>query len=281
MAEPIDDRWAGERVARWVRQSETLELQLAPVADELFAAAQLAPGESVLDVGCGTGPTTRRAAAIVGAGGAVTGLDIAAEMLDAAAGAPVAEGAAPIDWLRADAVGWAPAAPSFDVVLSRFGVMFFSDPTAAFTNLAAATIAGGRLAMATWARRDESDLFAVPLRAAMTALGRSSAELPDDEGPFSLHGPDALAAVLGPAGWSEIRPESRHLDLPFGGGLTPAEAAVTSLDFGPTRIVTADLDEATRARVVDAITEALAPHVDGHGQVVLGGSIVITTARRA
>ena len=78
MAEPPLEAWDGDRAARWVKQAEVLEAQLAPVADELFVAARLAPGETVLDVGCGTGPTTRRAAAAVGDGGAVTGLDISA-----------------------------------------------------------------------------------------------------------------------------------------------------------------------------------------------------------
>lgn len=280
MAEATNDEWSGERVARWVRQAAALEAQLTPVADELFAAARLAPGEVVLDVGCGTGPTTRRAASIVGSGGAVTGLDIAPEMLAAAAEAPVAEGAAPIRWLRADAVDWTPPEATADVVLSRFGVMFFSDPARAFANLAAATRPGGRLAIATWARRDESDLFAVPLRAAMAALGRDPAELPDDAGPYSLHDLATLEAALAPGGWRDIRPETHRLDLPYGGALTPAGAAAASLDVGPTRLVAADLDDADRARVVEAIATALADHVDGHGHVVLGGTVLITTATK-
>jgi SAM-dependent methyltransferase len=281
MAEAMDDAWDGERVARWVRQADGLEAQLAPVADELFAAAQLAPGEWVLDVGCGTGPTTRRAAAIVGAAGAVTGLDIAAPMLEAARQAPVATGSAPLEWLVGDAVEWAPPEPAFDVVLSRFGVMFFSDPVQAFTNLAKATMPGGRLAIATWARRDESPLFGVPLRAALAAIGGDPADLPDDNGPFSLHSADAIAAAVGPAGWTDIRTEVHRLPLPFGGGIDPGQAAVAALDFGPTRLVTADLDDDDRARVTTAITDALADHVDGHGHVVLGGTVLITTARVA
>lgn len=280
MAE-ASDAWTGERVTRWVAQSDTLEAQLAPVSDELFAAAQLAAGEWVLDVGCGTGPTTRRAAAIVGAAGAVTGLDIAPEMLEAARLAPVTASAAPMEWLVGDAVDWAPPEPAFDVVLSRFGVMFFSDPVRAFTNLAAATTPGGRLAIATWARRDESDLFAVPLHATLAALGRDADGLPDDQGPFSLPDTDALEATLGPSGWTDIRPEVHRLALPFGGSLTPAEAAVFALDFGPTRFVTADLGDDERAAATDAIAAAMAAHVDGLGHVVLGGTVLVTTARRA
>ena len=281
MTEATSDAWAGERVARWVQQSEVLEAQLAPVADELFAVARLAPGEAVLDVGCGTGPTTRRAAVEVGTDGAITGLDIASEMLDAAANAPVAAGAAPIEWLQVDAVEWAPSPSMFDVVFSQFGVMFFDDPARAFANLATATRSGGRLAIATWARRDESALFAVPFGAALAALRRDASGLPDDKGPFSLPDAETITAVLEPAGWSGVHTEIRHLDLPFGGGLGPAAAARAALDFGPTRILTVDLDDSARQRVVAAITEALTEHVDTKGQVVLGGTIVIATAMRA
>ena len=107
--EPAGDEWEGERVARWIRQSEGLERQLEPVSDVLFAAARLQPGERVLDVGCGTGPTTRRAAAAVGPDGAVTGLDVAAPMLAHAASLPVPPGSAPIEWVETDATDLTPA----------------------------------------------------------------------------------------------------------------------------------------------------------------------------
>jgi SAM-dependent methyltransferase len=281
MRDPQDDAWEGERVARWVRKSDLLEAQLAPVADLLFDAAHLEPGEAVLDVGCGTGPTTRRAAVAVGAGGSVTGLDISREMLDAAASVPVADDAAPIEWLAVDGVEWSPPSRAFDVVLSRFGVMFFSDPTRAFSNLADATRTGGRLAMATWARRDESDLFAVPYAAALATIDRDGIALPDDAGPFSLHDSPSIAAVLEPAGWTDLRTETRDLALPFGGGLDPEAATAAALDFGPTRIVTADLDERDRARVAAAITSAFEGHLDESGHVVLRGTVVVTTARTA
>ena len=93
--------------------------------------------------------------------------------------------------------------------------------------------------------------------------------------------PDAatIAAVLEPAGWADLHTEIHHLDLPFGGGLGPAEAAAASLDFGPTRIVTADVDDDTRRNVEAAIADALAHHVDAQGHVVLSGTVLITTAR--
>ena len=286
-AAPVPDdpaAWTGERVANWLRLSAGLERQLAPVSDVLFAAAALAPGERVLDVGCGTGPTTREAAGAVGPDGSVTGLDVSAGMLEAAASVPVPDGAAPITWTPGDAVTWDAPAAAFDAVISRFGVMFFSDPAAAFATLAGATAPGGRLAVAVWARRDESPLFEVPLAAALEvtrAHGVADPEgLEPDGGPFSLGDPAAVTALLERAGWSDVAVTPHRLALPFGGGLTPADAAATAAGFGPNRILFADLDDDVRAEAVARVAEVLGHHVDGDGHVVLDGRIFTITARR-
>jgi SAM-dependent methyltransferase len=209
----------------------------------------------------------------------VIGVDITAEMLAAAAATPAPPASARIDWLLADPVAWEPPEPPADIVLSRFGVMFFSAPDAAFTNLAAATKAGGRLAVATWARRSESDLFQVPYGAALAALGQPD-ELPQDDGPFSLNTPAMMRDLLERAGWTAVEPVVHHLELPYAGGVDAGTAAEASLDFGPTRIVTKDLDAGGRARVVAAITEALHAH-EVDGTVLLNGTVLVTTARRA
>lgn len=282
---PADDMWAGDRVARWLRQAEGLERQLAPVSEVLFAGAALAPGERVLDVGCGTGPTTREAAGLVGPTGAVTGLDVSAAMLDAAASAPAADAAAPIEWVVADAVTWSPPEAAYDAVISRFGVMFFSDPPAAFAHLAEATRPGGRLALAVWVRRDESDLFGVPLHATLEVRRRHGLADPDgipqDGGPFSLGDVAAATALLEGAGWADVTATAHPLSLPFGGGLAPEPAAEAAADFGPTRIAFEDLADDVRAEARAAIADAFRSHVDGHGHVVLGGRINLLTGSRA
>lgn len=266
--------WDSERVARWLRQSEGIERQLAPVSALLLSAASLQPGERVLDVGCGTGPTTRDAADAVGPDGRVTGLDISVDMVEAA------RSVSPdwVDWIVADAVTWDAPEGEWDVVISRFGVMFFSEPAAAFGALARATVDGGRLAIVTWAHGSVQPVFQVPLQAALTVV---DAEPPPPEaGPFSLHDPDAIAALLHGAGWSDASTVAHDLDLVLAGGLDPARAAVTSVDFGPTRIVLEGADDDTRQAAVDAVATALADHVDTDGRVVLGGRVLVTTARR-
>ncbi len=274
-----DDAWAGERVARWLRQSAGLERQLQPVSDVLFAAAAIQPGEAVLDVGCGTGPTTRQAAGAAGADGRVTGLDVSADMLAAASRASDPE----IAWVEADAVAWAPPSAAYDLLISRFGVMFFSNPVRALSNLATATRPGGRLAFAVWGHRTESPIFELPYRIAHGIRAERTGdaeELLAEDGPFRWHDIDAVAAMLEPAGWHDVASTPHRLTVPYAGGVGPAAAAAASLDFGPTRLVLAGADQATTSAVEAALTDAFAEHVDAAGHVVLEASIRIVTARR-
>lgn len=277
--------WTGERVAKWLQQSSGLERQLIPVSDVLFAAARLAAGERVLDVGCGTGPTTHRAAELVGSSGTVTGLDVSADMLAAAAAVAVPAGdRAPTTWVEADVTSWTPEPAAYDIAISRFGVMFFSDPDAAFANLALATRPGGRLAMAIWARRDESDLFEVPFQAALRARRAYGLADPDgvplDGGPFSLSDTAATTALLERAGWSAVATTVHDLRFLLGGGASPDEAARAAADLGATRMALDGLDQPMLDAATAAIAETLADHVDEHGHVELGGRVIVVTARR-
>ncbi|HEV7204707.1 MAG TPA: methyltransferase domain-containing protein [Jatrophihabitans sp.] len=279
-AEPAE-AWAGDRVTRWLRLAPGLERQLAPVTPLLFEAAAVQPGEAVLDVGCGTGPTTRAAAALAGPGGRVTGLDISPEML-AAAGALPAEGA-PIDWVEADAVTWTPPPAGWDLVLSSFGVMFFSDPPAAVRNLATATRPGGRLAVAVWGPRNESELFDLPYDLALAARRAhegAGEEQPVDAGPGSWSDRDVVTALLTGAGWRDVTVTPHRLRLAFGGGLDPRAAADTSLELGPARIAMKGAAEGTIAAFRDELENVYRDRVDENGHVVLGASIRIVTARR-
>ncbi len=277
---PSGETWSGARAVRWVAIAAALDRQLAPVSDALFEMAGLQPGERVLDVGCGAGPTTRRAAEQVGSTGSVVGLDIAAPMLEAARAEPVPAGAAPIEWVQADVGAWDPPADRFDAVISRFGVMFFDDPGAAFATLRRATAPGGRLCVAVWGMRDESAVFEVPLQSVLTALGQPDhpAVPARDFGPSSLGDPQHVVDLLSAAGWRDVRWNRRHLELPLGGGVGPADAASVAIQLGAARAVVDTLDDTERERALVALAEALAAHVDTDGHVRLSATIGIVTA---
>lgn len=287
--------WDEDRVRWWLDQAEGLDRQLAPVTEALFAAAGLGSGQRVLDVGCGHGPTTRRAATEVGPAGAVTGVDVAEAMLQAGASVAPAEGAAPVEWLHADVERWDPSAEGqtgYDAVISRFGVMFFTDAEAAFTNLAAAVAPGGHMAIATWTHRDRCDLFEVPLHVTLGVLEAKDIEVDEaggaalavpgvDEAAFSLGTPERIAEVLAGAGWTDVETVEHRADFRVHGGLGPAAAARAALDLGPTRVLMSAQPEELRTEVAEAIARAYEDHTDQHGHVRLGATFLVTTAHRS
>lgn len=278
--------WEGDRVAQWLDEIDRLDRQLAPVDDILFPAAHLQPGERVVDVGCGDGRVTHRVAAAVGDTGSVVGLDISEEMLAQAARHPVQPGAAPIAWIAADVSegpsAWEPGDP-FDVVISRFGVMFFADPTAAFAALASATRPGGRLVAAVWRTRDESELMRLPLEVATEVLDERGCDyepLSNDQGPFSLNSQAVADAVLGGTGWNDVTFTPHDLRMKTSGGLRPDAAAAAALSFGPAGRRVKPQDPDVRKAVETRLADVFADHVDASGHVVLGAAGAILSATR-
>jgi len=289
-----------ERVRRWIIGARQREGQMVPINAELFAAADLQPGEAVLDVGCGTGTTTTQAARVVGPTGRVTGSDISPVMIDAAREASdvareasdvareasdVAREASDVEgitWLVADAETYDFGEAGQDAVISRFGVMFFPDPVAAFANLARATRPGGRLVAAVWQTRDKVPLFEIPYATAAAVLDDLGLEyepvgIADSQCSLGSH--DRVVAVLGPAGWREIETRPTEQVIYVGGSMSPAEAAAGALDLGPIRGLIEGRPDDVRDQVRVALAAAFQPYFDGTG-VALPGGFMIIIARR-
>jgi SAM-dependent methyltransferase len=270
--------WATQAGSRWLACADQTEARIAPVSDVLFAAAALQPGERVLDVGCGRGPTTRRAAELVGSAGLVVGLDVAQDLLAAAADMPVGAGAAPIEWVAADAQRAAPPRTDFDVVLSRFGVMFFDDAVAAFANLRGATRPGGRLTVAVWQPRERSAIHEVPLRVALAAAeaaGTTLVPLPGDAGPYSFGIRDIALDVLDRAGWSDPTFTPHVLQLPFAPpGADPAFVATSVMGMGAVEALLRPASSEVRSAVQSALEAAVRDRLTDEG-VILEGAIAI------
>ena len=270
------EAWNGESGQRWVQDPDRRDRVIAPVGEALLAAAAPQPGEHVLDIGCGCGATTLAAAWAVAPHGAVTGIDLSQPMLDVARSRRDQAGATNVELIDGDAQTYT-FSPTHDLVISRFGTMFFADPTAAFTNIARALRPGGRLCIATWQHLAANDWLTIP-GAALLEYGTMPATA-GDEGPgmFAQSDPEKVADVLTAAGYVDIRLEPVSLDLPVGD--TPAAAPEHLADTGPGRAILATIPDDSRPAAIHAVETVLADHVTPEG-VQLGAGIWIVTATR-
>jgi ubiquinone/menaquinone biosynthesis C-methylase UbiE len=266
--------WNGPASVAWSQAADQYDAMLEGLGARLLAAAHLSEGERVLDVGCGTGRMSRLAAAEVGSDGAVVGVDVSAGLL-AEARARSDEG---LRFLEADAQTHVFDEP-FDVVLSRFGVMFFDDPVGAFRNLLAATRPGGRLVFVAWQAPPLNEWIVLPLSVIVPLVGPPELPEPGAPGPFAFADRERVEALLADAGWTEVTTEDVREDVPVGGAATAAEAvAFTSSDtFGQMLLAKATEDQRTEARTTleKAYQERM---VDG--RVRLGAAAWLVTARK-
>lgn len=240
----------------WVEHQALLDRLMAPIAEAVIDAAGPVNGERVLDVGCGSGATTFATAWRTGPTGQAVGVDISPALVELARRRAGEQGLEGVDFVLADAQTHGFATP-FDAVVSRFGVMFFPDPVAAFANLRRATRPGGRLAFAAWRAPEENPLALVPLRAAAPFLPQVPAFEKDAPGRFAFADPDRVRAILEAAGWREIAIAPLDTVSP----LTFDELLTMSLRVGPLNPVLKDADAAVRERVSAAVTQALEPYV--------------------
>jgi SAM-dependent methyltransferase len=272
--DPWRDPWRGDAVARWLAVEDRLDEMLTPFGAAALARGRARPGERVLDVGCGCGPTTVALAGAVGASGHVLGVDIAAPLLararERAAGLPQ------VAFLEADAQT-AALPPDRDLVFSRFGVMFFADPLAAFRNLARALGPAGRLAFVCWRRLEDNPWLGVPFEAMRRVIPDAVAPPVDGPGPFAFADSDRLRALLTAAGFVDVVLEPVDHPVRLAADLSAAVPFV--MNTGPTGRALPGADDATRARVGDAIAAALAPSTTAAG-VCLAGSAWTVAGRR-
>jgi len=222
--------WQSDAGRKWVEHQAALDLALAPVGAILFERAAPAAGEAVLDLGCGTGATTMALAEIVGPGGKVVGLDISPVLLAKARARLPAALAPRVEYVEADAQT-ADLGRRFDLLISRFGSMFFSDPAAAFGNLRRALRPGARLHLAAWAPLTQNPWFAIPREAAIRRLGPAPAADPKAPGPLAFSDPVYVEDVLRRAGFSGATAEVVAVDLTPPGEI--AEVAGMALRLGP------------------------------------------------
>ncbi|HEV2070492.1 MAG TPA: methyltransferase domain-containing protein [Acidimicrobiales bacterium] len=266
--------WDGPEGDHWAQHAERYERAGWRYWKRFLEAVRIQGGDSVLDIGCGTGKSTRDAARLAGPG-SVLGVDLSARMLERAQAAAQAEGLTNVRFEQADAQVHPFPDGAFDVAISSFGAMFFADPTAAFTNIARALRPEGRLALLTW-RELAGNEWVTAIRDAVAA-GRALPEPPADApGPFGLARADHVRRILGAAGMVDVHLDAVYEPVEFGVDAEDAFAFVGTTGF--TKGLTQDLDEESRARAFDALRRTIIDHETDHG-VLFGSSAWLVTAR--
>ena len=270
------DNWNAKAGLTWVRYQDQLDRQIAPLGLKAMEALAPASGEVVLDIGCGCGQTTLDLAERVTGAGAVTGVDISAPMLEVARARPVPAKACKPEFLQSDAQTADLGQGQFDAIFSRFGVMFFADPTAAFTNLRAALKPGGRLAFVCWRPFQDNPWMRDPLVAALPFLPPMPAADPNAPGPFAFADADRVRAILTDAGFEAVTVEPFDASI---GGSSIAQTVELAFKVGPLATVLRD-NPGLVPVVTEAVTKAVSQH-DTPGGVMMPAAVWIVQARKA
>lgn len=267
--------WRGAGGDQWARHNAFTERMFVPVTAALLDAAAAKPGEHVIDVGCGCGGLALAVARQVGPGGRVLGIDVSPAML--ALARRLAPPDAKVQFVEADATAHAFDAAGFDLLISRHGVMFFSDPVRAFANLRRALKPDGRLVFSCFRNPRDNPWVMTPLQAAYRFVPPLPKPGPEDPGPFAFADEARVRRILDAAGLAEIALEPVEVMFEIAGGRGLDEAVANALEIGPTSRAVAGQDAATRARVTAAVREALAPHLNGD-RVELRAALWLVTA---
>ncbi len=267
--------WNGPGGRHWIDRQEAQDAVLAPIADVLYARARVAPGERVIDVGCGCGVTTLEIAGRVGPNGRALGVDVSAPMIARARERAPADAA--VEFVVADATLHEFAPNWANLMFSRFGVMFFADPVSSFANLRKGLVRGGRVVFACWRQPKVNPWLMIALKAACKHVPRLPDLGPEDPGPFSFADEARVRRILDRAGFERIAltPVDLELDIASGRGFEAALIAVQ--EIGPASRALEGQPDHLRAAAVAEIRAALAPHQRGMS-VPLGAAIWIVEA---
>lgn len=270
-------RWNGIDGEYWTSNQDRLDRTLAPVTGPFLAFAAPRAGSTVIDVGCGCGATTIEIARAVGPSGRVVGIDVSSPML-----ALAAERLRPFantTCLVGDAAEMPLLNYGADLIVSRFGVMFFGDPVAAFANLRTCLAAGGRLRFACWRPINENPWLRIPLHAVYEHAPRLPKPDPEEPGPFAFGETARVARILTAAGFTapSFTPLDIQLDIAAGGTLE--DAVIQSSAMGPAKRALADQSDDIRAAAIESIRRALTPYASTAG-VKLPGAVWLVAADR-
>jgi SAM-dependent methyltransferase len=250
------DYWNSESGYQWIAQETFLDAAMAAILGRLLERTDIRREESLLDIGCGTGASTLAAALKTGPEGHVTGLDIAGQLLDRARQRSDEAGHRNTSFVLADAEAYPFVPESFDAIISRFGLMFFANPGAAFANMAKALKPRGRLVFAAWGPVAGNPWFSIPRDAAIARLGKPAPADPFAPGPLAFQDMDRVTKLMEQGGLTEVRGKAEM--VPLIPPVTAREAAATATRVGPAARIMKEFSgtEADAAAIETAVAEA-------------------------
>jgi SAM-dependent methyltransferase len=260
--------WNGPGGDAWIDMADLLDRQLEPLGIDAMAVLDLKPGQSVLDVGCGCGPTTNVLASIVHSadGGRALGLDISAPMIEVARARAVDSANFAVADVQADDLS---SMGPFDAVFSRFGVMFFSDPVVAFTNLRNATRNGGQLGFVCWQHPGLNEWASGIGALANEVLGPLPPTDPRAPGPFAFAEGEYINEILLNAGWSEVTIEPRRISIQAFGTADSETAVAAAVRVGGVarRLLGDEVTNEQRLAVVERVRRFLEQRMSEDGWI--------------
>jgi SAM-dependent methyltransferase len=271
--------WNETAGPKWVALEEMLDEQIRGLGEVAMDRVGIAPGERVVDVGCGTGQTALQLARRVGPAGAVVGLDISEPMLARARARARSAGAENVTFVAADVQTHRFEPAQADTCFSRFGVMFFADSVAAFGNLRSALRPGGRLGFVCWQALPENPWMGVPLSAALQHVPLPVPGPPDGPGPFAFADAARVQGILARAGFSAVTVADHRSVLTVGGTAGLDRAVEFMMQMGPAAAALRAADPGLRGTVAAAIREALVPYDTPAGVRMASAAWVVTATR--
>lgn len=270
------EEWNGARGKRWLEEYAVVDRQLIAFGRRAMDHAAIQPGEQILDIGCGSGETTLELARRVGPTGSAVGVDISRLLLESASDLARESQAPNVSFEEGDAQTYAFALGNTDLVFSRFGVMFFENPDAAFRNLKAALRPGGRLTFVCWRSLPESEFFAIPMAAALKLVAPPAPIDPDAPGPVAFANPDRVRGILSRSGFTEIAIDPLDEKV---GGASLDETVKTLTRMGPASALISSAPPEIQQAIAEDVRATVQPLAAPNGTIFLNAAAWLVSAR--
>lgn len=272
--------WNDSGGRMWVIYQHIIEVSMAPFGQKVMDILDFNDGERVLDIGCGCGGTTLEIAQLVGSNGYVFGVDISEMIIESAKNKACKENANNIIFKCVDAQTYSFVFNEFDVVFSRFGVMFFDEPVVAFQNIRKSLVAGGRMAFVCWQPIEDIEWISLPRNIVGNYITLPPLSEPNEPGGFSFGNTDRVEKILRLAGFVDIVIEKFNSKINIGADMSEAMEFMTHIGPAGSVLDNSDIDSKTQVKFTNDLYAALQEYQTKQG-IELGSAMWIVTARNA